>query len=190
MPESNGNIHRDYSIFDNMSTENLEDILRADFQLPNGEDSDTNAILYIIEVIAKREKEHPTGRFTDVQTAWASFNEHYLPYTENAEPLYDFEDIEEQTGIKQTPFEKSLPSMKNHRLLHIICVIAAITTSLLAGTVTASALGFDLLAASPELAKDIFGFSNIAANMQITQEPSANSQYKSLQDTFDNYDVS
>lgn len=45
MLESNGNIHRDYSIFDNMSTENLEDILRADFQLPNGEDSDTNAIL-------------------------------------------------------------------------------------------------------------------------------------------------
>lgn len=113
-----------------------------------------------------------------------------MPYTENAEPLYDFEDIEEQTGIKQTPFEKSLPSMKNHRLLHITCIIAAITTLLLAGTVTASALGFDLLAVIPELAKDIFGFSNIAANMQITQEPSANSQYKSLQDTFDNYDVS
>lgn len=65
----------------------LEDILRADFLLPNGEYSDMDAILYIMEVIAKREKEHPTGKFTNVRDAWMSFNENYLSYTKN-ENLY------------------------------------------------------------------------------------------------------
>ena len=83
MPEDSGNKHRDYSIFDNMSTETLEDILRADSQLPNGENSDVDAILYIMEVIAKREREAPTGRFTNVQDAWVSFDENYLPYTKD-----------------------------------------------------------------------------------------------------------
>lgn len=142
-----------------------------------------------MEVIAKREKEHPTGRFTDVQIAWTSFSENYLPYAEDDKSLYDYEDIEEQTGIKQAPLVKSLPPKKNHRLMRVACVAAAITALLLVGTVTASALGFDLWGSIAEWTKDTFGFSNAATNTQITQEPSASSQYKSLQDALDNYDV-
>jgi hypothetical protein len=54
---------RALSAFDNMSTETLEEILRADFQLTN-DTSYTDAVLYIMDVIAKRERENPTGRFT------------------------------------------------------------------------------------------------------------------------------
>jgi hypothetical protein len=43
-----------------MITEMLEEILRADSQLQDSEDSDTDMILYIMEVIANREKEHST----------------------------------------------------------------------------------------------------------------------------------
>jgi len=52
--------HRNYSIYDTMITEMLEEILRADSQLQDSEDSDTDMILYIMEVIANREKEHST----------------------------------------------------------------------------------------------------------------------------------
>ncbi|MEA4895639.1 MAG: DUF4367 domain-containing protein [Oscillospiraceae bacterium] len=189
MPESSGNNRRDYSKFDSMSTEMLEDILRADSQLPDGENSDTDAILYIMEVIAKREKENTTGKFTDVDDAWASFSKNYLPCIKDDKSLYDFEDTE-KTGIKQTPFIQPSRPLKNRRLMRVASIAVAISVLLLAGTVTASALGFDLWSAIAEWTKDTFGFSNAATNTQITQEPSADSQYKSLQDALDNYDIS
>ena len=65
--------HRDLSIFDTMRTEELEEILFQDSQLPE-EASDVSAILYIADVLAKRKENRP-----DVDAAWASFREHYLP---------------------------------------------------------------------------------------------------------------
>ena len=57
MSESKEHFYRDFSKFDEMSTEELNEILRQDSQLPDGEDSDTDAILYIMGVIAKRNQE-------------------------------------------------------------------------------------------------------------------------------------
>ena len=47
MSESKEHFYRDFSKFDEMSTEELNEILRQDSQLPDGEDSDTDAILYM-----------------------------------------------------------------------------------------------------------------------------------------------
>lgn len=80
--------HNNYSHFDSMSTKDLEEILRLDSQLSDNEISDVDAIIYITEVIEKREKENPTGRFTDVHIAWTSFKENYLPYAEENKSLY------------------------------------------------------------------------------------------------------
>lgn len=80
--------HWDYSIFDNMTTKALEDILRVDSQSSNNDNFNIGAILYIMEVIAKREKEHPSGKFTDVHSAWASFCENYLPYIDGNDYEY------------------------------------------------------------------------------------------------------
>ena len=46
MSESKEHFYRDFSKFDEMSTEELNEILRQDSQLPDGEDSDTDAILH------------------------------------------------------------------------------------------------------------------------------------------------
>ena len=66
MSESKEHFYRDFSKFDEMSTEELNEILRQDSQLPDGEDSDTDAILYIMGVIAKRNQELPSSDFRDV----------------------------------------------------------------------------------------------------------------------------
>ena len=160
MPESNGNNHRNYSKFDNMSTEMLEDILRADSQLPDGVNSDTDTVLYIMEVIAKRENENPTGKFTDVHDAWASFSENYLPYTEDDKSLYDFEDAEEETGIRQAPSLNPSRHLKKHRLMRVAFVAAVVTVILLAGTITASAFGFDLWGTIAKWSRETFGFTS------------------------------
>lgn len=73
MSESKEHFYRDFSKFDEMSTEELNEILRQDSQLPDGEDSDTDAILYIMGVIAKRNQELPSSDFGDVNHAWSSF---------------------------------------------------------------------------------------------------------------------
>lgn len=181
MPEYNGNKHRDFLKFDNMSTEMLEDILRADSQLPDGENSDTDAILYIMEVIAKREKEHPTGKFTDVHDAWASFSENYLPYIDDDKSLYDFAD-EEKTGIRQAPSPNPSRPLKKSRFMRVAFVAATVTALLLAGTITASAFGFDLWGAVAKWTRETFGFTS--------QSPTENPEgYDSLQAALSQYGI-
>lgn len=175
---------QNYSIYDKMSTEMLEEILRADSQLPDSEDSDTDTILYIMEVIANREKEHSTGKFTDVSTAWASFSENYLPYLENNKSLYDDEVIEENKDIKLITLDKFSPSRKKCRLMRVACITAIITVMLFTGTVTAKAFGFDLWGTVARWTRDTFGFSHTD-----TQEDYKVSEYDSLQGVLDNYGI-
>ena len=47
------NKKRDYSRYDQMSTSELEQLLRLDFQAAEGGDSDLDAILYISDLLAK-----------------------------------------------------------------------------------------------------------------------------------------
>lgn len=170
----------DYSRFDNMSTEELEEILRLDFQLPDDEESDVDAIFYITEVIEKREKEHLTGRFTDVQAAWASFKENYLPYAEDSKSLYDFEDSEIQAGLAKTPFEKFFHPQRKRKVKRVAAIAATLIVILMTGTLTANALGFDLWGAVAKWTRDTFVFSNSAPQETMSG---------SLQETLDKYKI-
>ena len=85
---------KDYSKYDEMSTESLEELLRLDAESPDGEEVDIDEILYILDVIVKRDREHPTGRYpeVDVKAAWEEFQTEYLPYITDGRSLYDFDD--------------------------------------------------------------------------------------------------
>ena len=99
MSESKEHFHRDFSKFDEMSTEELNEILRQDSQLPDGEESDIDAILYIMEVIEKRSQELPLSDFKDVDRAWSSFNENYRFASSDERSLFDLDDELQQNGI-------------------------------------------------------------------------------------------
>lgn len=162
MPESNKNQNDNYSLFDSMSTEALEKILHADSMLLlDGESSDPEAMLYIMEVIAKREKEEPSGKFADVNESWVSFCENYLPYTDDDKPLYDFEyQSNEESGINPVSIHDSPQSPPKNRLMRVASIsVAVIATVLLAGTVTASSLGYNLLTVITEWTKETFTFA-------------------------------
>ncbi len=64
--------------YDAMSTEELEEILRLDAELPEGQESDEEMILYVMEVLARRRRNSDNPGKT-VEEAWASFEQHYLP---------------------------------------------------------------------------------------------------------------
>lgn len=71
------NRNRDYSKYDAMTTEALEEILRLDASAPDGEDSDTELLLYVMEVLANRRKNRNITGKTALES-WNSFQKNYL----------------------------------------------------------------------------------------------------------------
>lgn len=140
---------RDFSQFDKLSTEELEELICQDFQLENAEESDMDLILHITEVLEERRKEN--GKTDDVDSAWKSFNENYRPYPGDGMPLFDFNESENEIY----PVKPVRKLRMGARVASIAAIIAVV---IVAGTVTAHALGFDLLGQIARWTQETFGF--------------------------------
>ena len=86
------NLSRDFSKYEAMETEELEEILRLDSEAPVGAESDTELILFILEVLASR-RNTKTITGNTAQKAWESFEQNYMPKepqksVEKKEPAY------------------------------------------------------------------------------------------------------
>ena len=69
------NRNRDYSKYDSMTTEELEEILRLDMSAPEGDETDTELLLYVMGVLANR-RNNSIGK--TALEAWESFQQNYL----------------------------------------------------------------------------------------------------------------
>lgn len=67
---------RDFSKYDAMETQELEEILRQDAEATDEQESDIEKILYITGVLVNRERNNNTGN--EAQMAWESFEKDYL----------------------------------------------------------------------------------------------------------------
>lgn len=95
MSEANRSTGQDYSVFDRMSTEELNEYLRKD-SYKSSDESNMDEILYVMEVLAKREEQDPTCDVPDVQAAWASFIQNYYTEDGDGKSLYDFDDEDDE----------------------------------------------------------------------------------------------
>lgn len=112
----------DLTQYDSMDTEALQEILRADASKIEGEVSDQETILYIMEVLAKRRKAQNQGKSLD--EAWEIFQKNYEERTNH---------ISEREPVKAGgKWKKSLVAA------------AAVVVLLLGGAVTAQGFGVDL----------------------------------------------
>ena len=112
----------DLTQYDSMDTEALQEILRADASKIEGEVSDQETILYIMEVLAKRRKAQNQGKSLD--EAWEIFQKNHEERTNH---------ISEREPVKAGgKWKKSLVAA------------AAVVVLLLGGTVTAQGFGVDL----------------------------------------------
>lgn len=75
---------RDFSKYDTMETAELEEILRLDAALPEGAESDTKLLLYVMGVLADRRRNNGVASKT-VFEAWESFEKNYMPGEEENE---------------------------------------------------------------------------------------------------------
>lgn len=154
MAESTRQAGRDHSKFDSMSTAELNEYLRQDSYR---EDSNTDDILYIMEVLERREKEENKSNAPDVRKAWAEFQKYYNTEDNDGKPLHDFDDEDDDEPTAEIISIKKARKGLNRTIKSIISV-AAVLCVILAGSVTAKALGYDIWDAIIVWTKDTFGF--------------------------------
>lgn len=117
---------RKYPIFEQLTTEELDNLLVQDFAAMDEDGPDEDYILAIMEVIGKREAPQ---RQTGADAAWKEFQEQYQGRSAAFEP-----DIHCETNSShrnQSP--SALSSLKQSRALRILPV-AALVFALLCGT--------------------------------------------------------
>ena len=147
---------RDFSRYNHMSTEELEEILRADFALPEDEESDMDKILYITEVIAGRRAGQPTGRYANVDAAWESFVDNYLP----AEQQAVFREDDNLTRGPKDESKKDRSRFWKTMLTRVAVIAVAVSLTLAVGSVTASAFRFDFWAWLTAWSQELFGIQS------------------------------
>ena len=130
------------SKYDAMTTEELEEILRLDAQAPEEQETDTETILYIMEVLAARKRNNGHAGKTALE-AYESFKQNYLPEVDNVEPA-------------------SRASTKNRitfpRWLRSLTATAAVLAILLVGSATAQAFGLNIWEAVVKWTQETFHF--------------------------------
>ena len=119
---------RDFSQYDTMSTEELEEILRFDTDAPEGDEPDVDLILYVLEVLADRRRNNNEITGNEALEAFESFKQDYLP---------------EGISIDSVPEEKN-PAIRPGRWLRGFTAAAAVLAFVLLGSVTANAFGFNI----------------------------------------------
>lgn len=160
MSELNDRNRHDYSKYDEMSTEALEQILRLDFQASEDSESDIDAILYISEVIAKRKK---SSAEDDVDVAWKQFKTDYLPYADGRS-LYDFDDEDSVVSKPAEPRSNHSRKVRNHlrrhhlRIRRLLTVVVIVVSCLFGGLMVAQAAGIDVLGALGRWTNETFRF--------------------------------
>lgn len=158
MAESTRQTGQDHSKFDNMSTAELNEYLRQDSYC---EDSNLDDILYVMEVLERRERQDGNYSPPDVQKAWAEFQKYYNTEDNDGKPLRDFDDeFDDMFGSEPAAEIISIKKARKglRRTVKSLISVAAAIFVVIIGSVTAKALGYDIWDAVIVWTKDTFGF--------------------------------
>lgn len=164
MSENQNRGARDFSQYDTMETEELEELLRFDTDAPEGAEPDVELMLYVLGVLDKR------GRIKEVtgdraQEAYESFKRDYFPEDVHIE--------EEPKVVERRPLRW---------VRRLTTAAAAVLVFVMLGTVTASAFGFNFWRAVAVWAQETFHFQ-IGEEVRVDDpNPDIDLPYESLED--------
>lgn len=146
-----------------LSTEELKEIIRADAESTSGNDEDF--IFTVLEVIEEREKQQPDYRPPDLDAAWERFQRYYNTPDGVGHSLFPAEEAQEEISVLP---EKDLPMGRPARKW--IVAVAAVIAALFAGAFTAQAAGIDIGGIFARWTDDIFHFEGSAVSANHTPE--------------------
>lgn len=163
------NNRAEFSHYDSMTTEELQEILRKH---ANGElqtEPDTDELYYIMEVLARRREEQDPQAFRSDEEALAEFRKHYMPKEKKAAKVIKF------------------PS----RALKAVAAVLAVVIIFAVGTsITAKAFHIDIWSKFANWTKEIFQFTDTPQGTTVPNpEKENNLELKSLQDALSQYAV-
>lgn len=142
MPDTRNRRDDEFAKYDAMSTEELQQLLREDASKPVGEESDTDVLFYVMEVLAKRRKEQNEGK--SPEEALESFKKHYN--TEN-------EISSDSERVPAAPKRSGIG-----RWMKGLIAAAAVFAFVIGGSLTANAMGFDLWEVIAKWTQETFHF--------------------------------
>lgn len=167
MPDTRNRRDSEFAKYDAMSTEELQRLLREDASKPVGEESDTDVLFYVMEVLAKRRKERNEGK--SPEEALESFKKHYNT---------DNEISSDSESVPATPRRRSIG-----RWMQSLAAAAAILVFIIGGSITAHAMGFDLWEIISKWTQETFHFGYVSDTSESNAPDKEDTQsYTGLQD--------
>ena len=146
----------EFSKYDAMSTEALNQILQQDFLNPGNDELDADAILYITRILDEREQDGPykPSAAAETEAAWQRFREQFIA----PDGLRLGEEIHSATADSAHPAKKL--SVRTLRTLLLVAVMAVL---LVGGTYAAGVFGW-----LPEWNRDYFSFAPVEDTTEAT----------------------
>lgn len=167
MPDTRNRRDSEFAKYDAMSTEELQQLLREDASKPVGEESDTDVLFYVMEVLAKRRKERNEGK--SPEEALESFKKHYNT---------DNEISSDSESVPATPRRRSIG-----RWMQSLAAAAAILVFIIGGSITAHAMGFDLWEIISKWTQETFHFGYVSDTSESNAPDKEDTQsYTGLQE--------
>lgn len=173
MPNFESRGSNPYSQYDNMTNAELEEILRLDAHKPEGEESDIDTLLYVMEVLAQRKK-NSDNPGKDPEEAFRSFKANYM----SIDPDEDMPQEEAQSKI--VPL-----SRKKCRWLRSLTGVAAAIAIVFFSSMTANAFGFDIWEIVVKWSQETFHFGEAAQTEGSEPIYDDEGEYTSLQDALE-----
>lgn len=158
------NNRAEFSHYDSMTTEELQEILRKHAHDELETEPDTDELYYIMEVLARRREEENPQAFRSDEEALADFRKNYMPKATQ----------EGCTNVIRFP----------NRFLKTVAAVLAVVLILAVGTsITAEAFQIDIWGKLANWTKEIFQFTDMRdGTMATNPEKEYNAELKSLQD--------
>ena len=156
-----------YARYDEMTTEQLREILRKHAHDELEIVPDTEELFYIMEVLANRESENPEKQTKSAEEAYETFVKHYAP---------------EMADNKPIPFSKR--GAVATRWMKRVAVVAVVCVALTTAAVSAKAFAPELWDKVACWTKEFFRFENLADGTEgLNPDKKVAVELRSLQDT-------
>ena len=139
----------DVTRFDRMSLDELEEILRQDAMFDDANENSVNELIYIMGLVAEKRRAKDPSAYIDVEEAKKSFEENYLPIAARGEALFE-------EGVSEP--EAKIQSGTHRRFFRTAIAIAAVVALMLAASVVASAMGFNVWNHVADWTHEVFGY--------------------------------
>lgn len=174
MPDHPRPRNRDFSRFDSMTDGELEAILRSDAQNFEGEESDTEMLLYVMEVLAERNKTTASTN-QSAKEAFETFKQYYMPET----------DTDDQLAHTSNPAKRKTVVSVVPLWLRRMTAAVAVVVLIILGATTVNALGYDLWEIVVQWTQETFHFGIVNSGEAMAPATGDEREFTSLQEVLD-----